>query len=400
VSRPRSLGGASEPGRLLAFSSGGATCLIRGDGSGLRVLAFDVPGQVTWQACGMLPDGRALLLSMAARRDGPGRPFDVYYHQTPTRIWAYDMGPDQLEELATVARMAPFYAPMLALPDGRILMQVIRDRPGQVFNMRLDGSDARPFTGPDEGLPYGFSLHPAGARIAFHLASAKGYQIWTCDVLGKDRVLIASEPGHLYFGPSWSPDGQWLIYQDCHAPSDPGHDWSDLRLSRADGTAHRLLTDDQAMWFAASYGCPGNHGGGSNLPHWTPCGQVIFPRRLPNARTPWQWADQPDTDHFNREFRPEQARGGTQICRLDPASGSCTVLTAPGPSVWDFRAVAALDGTRIAFCRADTGGVPALWMMAADGGDQRLLTRGLADAGVDHPRWLQPDAQPGRRSTR
>jgi len=46
------------------------------------------------------------------------------------------------------------------------------------------------------------------------------------------------------------------------------------------------------------------------------------------------------------------------------------------------------DGRLIAFCRAETGGAPGLWVMRADGSGQRLLTRGLEDRGADHPRWL------------
>ena len=104
---------------------------------------------------------------------------------------------------------------------------------------------------------------------------------------------------------------------------------------------------------------------------------------------PWEYQDQrPDTDHFNREFRPEEARGGTEICRLDPATGAVTVLTSSNPPAWDFRACQSPDGRLIAFCRAETGGVPGLWVMCPDGSDQRLLTRGLDDAGADHPRWL------------
>ncbi len=62
------------------FTSQGKTALMNGDGSGLRYLTFDVPGQATWQPGAFFPDGkRVLILSMEPRRDGPGKPFDEYY---------------------------------------------------------------------------------------------------------------------------------------------------------------------------------------------------------------------------------------------------------------------------------------------------------------------------------
>jgi Tol biopolymer transport system component len=227
--------------------------------------------------------------------------------------------------------------------------------------------------------------------VVYHLASPQGYQIWTSNVDGTDRVRVAAHPDHLYFGPSWSPDGQWLLFQDCLFKSDPGHDWSDICIARPDGSDFRVLTNGQAMWFAATYGDPSNRGGGSNVPAWTPDGQIIFPRRSPGAKVPWEYQEnRPDTDHYNRDFKPDAARGGVQICRLDPGSGRATSLTPEAPSVWDFRASVSDDGKWILFCRAETGGVPGIWMMDADGRHARLLTRGIDDKGADHPRWL-PD---------
>ena len=380
--------GGVEPERLF-FTASGKTCVIDSLGQGFHELEVSAPGQVTWQPAGFLEDGRVLLLSMEARRDGPGRPFDEYYHQTPTHVWAYDLDRKSLQELATRDRLAPFYAPQLVLQGGRILMQVIRTRPGQTFNMRLDGSDAREFTGPDEGLPYGYSLSPDGRRVAFHLASREGYQIWTCDTRGGNRVKVAAQPGHLYFGPSWSPNGQWLVFQDCHAPVDPGHDWSDVCVCRPDGTGFRMLTEGQSLWFAATYGTASHRGGGSNVPVWTQDGHILAPLRIPGSRVPWEYQSQrPDTDHFNRDFKPDQARGGTAIARIDPQTGSIVFLTPRAEGVWDFRCTESPDGHRIAFCRAETGGVPRLWVMDRKGRHSQEIHAGIGTGGLDHPRWL------------
>jgi hypothetical protein len=217
------------------FTSQGKTALVNADGTGLRYFNFDKPGQATWQVGATFPDGRRVIfLSMEPRRDGPGRPFEEYYTQTPTHLWVHDLESGSLEEICAKDRLAPFVTPALLLNDGRILVQVVRNKVGQIFSVRLDGTDPREFTRAGEGLPYGLSLSPDGRRVAFHLASPQGYQVWTSDTDGTNRVRVAARPGHLYFGTSWSPDGRWVLYVDCLPGEDPGHDWADVCIGRHD----------------------------------------------------------------------------------------------------------------------------------------------------------------------
>jgi Tol biopolymer transport system component len=379
----------TKPARFF-FMSQGKTAMMNADGSGLRYFEFDVPNQETWQAGGFFSDGRVLFLSMEARRDGPGRPFGEYYHKTPTHTWIYDLDRDTLEELATRDRLAVFMTPQLLLGDERILMQVVSDSGvAQTYSMNLDGTDARAVTQAGEGMPYGLTGSPDGSRLAFHLAGPSGYQIWTSDVDGGNRKLVAAHEDYLYFGPNWSPDGEWLVFQGCLSHQDPGHDWSDLCIGRPDGSELRMLTSEQALWFGATYGYPGNRSGGSNTPVWTGDGKILVSHRLPDSKVPWEYqADRPDTDHFNRDFKPELARGGTEICRIDPQDGSVERLTRSDPPVWDFRQSESSDGEQMIFCRAETGGVPAVWVADADGENQRMLTKGLDERGADHPRWV------------
>jgi TolB protein len=125
------------------------------------------------------------------------------------------------------------------------------------------------------------------------------------------------------------------------------------------------------------------------MPTWTRDGKILFSRKLPGSKVAWEYQSQrADTDHFNREFKSESARGGTEICRLDPGDGSVTRLTTSEPPVWDFRAAESSDGQQIVFCRAATGGNPSIWVMDKGGHNERLVTRGLEDRGADHPRWL------------
>ncbi|HEY2841434.1 MAG TPA: hypothetical protein VGJ26_19910 [Pirellulales bacterium] len=376
--------------RQFFFTSQGKTALASAAGGDLRWFDFKVPGQATWQPGSSFSDGRRVVfLSMEPRRDGPGKPFEKFYTQTPTHIWIHDLQSGALDEICNKDRIAPFETPALLVSDERILVQVVKDSVGRIVSMNLDGSDARDFTRAGEGLPYGLSLSPDGRRVAYHLASPQGYQVWTCDADGGNRVRVAADPKHLYFGTSWSPDGKSILYVDCHYQTDPGHDWADVCIGRADGSEHRVLTKDQPMWFAASYGDLKTSGGGSNLPAWTHDGKILFPRRAAGAVLPWQYSvGKADVDHFNRDFKPDEARGGTVICRLDPSDGSQTALTPAENNVWDFRSSESPDGRQIIFCRAKTAGAPAIWVMDADGANAREITRGQNDLGADHPRWL------------
>ena len=102
-----------RPSRLL-FTSQGKTGLVNADGSGLRYFHFEKPGQATWQPGAIFSDGRRILfLSMEPRRDGPGRPFDQYYTQTPTHLWVHDLETGSLIEICDKDRLAPFVTPAL-----------------------------------------------------------------------------------------------------------------------------------------------------------------------------------------------------------------------------------------------------------------------------------------------
>ncbi len=195
----------------LLFTSQGKTGIVDADGGKLRYFDFQVPGQATWQPGPVFPDGkRVVFLSMEPRkRDGPGWPFDEFYTQTPTHLWIHDLESGALDEICDKDRLAPFVTPALLLGSDRILVQVVRKKIGQIYSVRLDGSDAREFTRAGEGLPYGLSISPDGRRVAYHLASPQGYQIWTSDVDGSNRTRIAAQPDHLYFGTNWSPG--WTV---------------------------------------------------------------------------------------------------------------------------------------------------------------------------------------------
>ena len=370
--------------RIIFRSQTGKLGIINEDGSGLRYLDFDIPGQVNWGYGPFFSDGRRIIVT--SFEEGRG-----WEGKAVSHIWIYNLVKKTLSEIATKNRPADYHVPCLLMPDEqRIVTNPFIGDEQRVYIMNLDGSDQVEVTKKGEGFTYGVSLSPDGLRFAFHVTNIMPYSIFTIGIDGSNRTLVATHPDHLYFGTSWSVDGEWILYQDCQFKTDPGHDWSDLCIGRADGSEHRVITEGHRQWFAASYGSPDTRGSGSNIPQWSPDGLVVtYTRAKPDSRTAWQWAtDRPDNDHFNRNYRPGEARGGTDICLLNPFTRAITQITDNEPLVWDFRTVWAPEGDRIAFCRAKVGYPSELWVMDADGQNQLFLTRGEEDKGVDHPRFL------------
>ncbi len=126
----------------LLFTSQGKSARINVDGSGQQYFHFSVPNQATWQPGPVFPDGKRLIfLSMEPRRDVPGKTFEEYYTQTPTHLWVHDLATGDLQGICTQGRLAVFVTPALLLGDERLLIQVVRDKVGQIYNVRMDGSD-------------------------------------------------------------------------------------------------------------------------------------------------------------------------------------------------------------------------------------------------------------------
>ncbi len=357
------------------------------DGEDEQPLRYGVAGIHRWQPGPPLHDGRRMI--MIGWEDGKIHLGGVRSHQ-----FLCDLTTGTMErEILTTNRLAPHYAPVAVMPgDERLLVNVILKGDSLLYDVKLDGSDARPAPTPKPGFSYGFSLSADGRWLAYHTTgpNRRPYRIYTQQIDGSQQQCIAEKAGHLYFGPVWSPDGQWLLYADCIPATDPGHDWADLVVSKPDGSEHRGVTTGQALWFASSYGVAGNHGSGSIIPEWSSDGRsILVNRRIPGSKVPWEFQpNRPDTDHFNRDFKPEAARGGTHICLIDPRSGRVRELTPAREGLWEWGPHFTPDGKRIVFHRAAAGELPSIWVMNANGSGQRRVTRGTDNQGAIFSRWM------------
>lgn len=354
----------------LFFASDQRLGAIRPDGTGECYPLFSLPQQRQWRLGEVSGEGREL--ELAAPDTG--------------KTYRYDVVTRQLTETSR--------AQGLPLPGGTRWLQVSNEH--NTFSLYTTDADGggREEVYSTTGLAYCATLSPEGQRLAYHITNnpaRPGYEICVVDLVRRQHRVIASDHRYLHFGPTWSPDGAWLLYQRCEHQQDPGHDRSDLFISRPDGSEHRQLTRGQSHWFAAAVGTPERHSSGSNMPVWSPDGRhFTCALLLPDSRTAWPWAvGRPDTDHFNRDYHPELARGGTQICQVDIATGRITPLSADDPPTWHFRLAWSPDGKQLAHMRADVGTLPELWIRDADGGNPRRLTSGLEARGADHPRWVR-----------
>jgi TolB protein len=261
-----------------------------------------------------------------------------------------------------------------------------------LIESNLDGSEPETKL-TKEGYGYCVAICPDEIHAAYHITGTPGhnsYEIYVLNLLTGEEDLLASDPDHLNFGPEWSPDGEWVLYQRCAFRQDPGHERSDLRITSRDASEHRMLTSGRTHWFATSYGSPETRGGGSNMPRWSPDGRfVTFTRLLPGSRTAWNYrAGLPDRDHFNRDYMPEEARGGTEICTIDPKTMEVAALTLDDPPIWNWRTEWSPDSKQMLISRASVGNPSEVWLMDVRDGSMQFITRGYRSMGADFARFV------------
>jgi Tol biopolymer transport system component len=229
-------------------------------------------------------------------------------------------------------------------PDGS-LIAFTRPGPenGDLFVMNRDGSGTRRLTG-GKTLDMFADWSPDGTQIAYSalrlgMSRIPGEGIWILDVsTGKRRHLSHGANDQ---GAQWSPDGSEVLFYGLR-----GGDYDVLLADASEGTVQRLTQDRRNDLF----------------PVWDADGNSVVVTRTV------------ERDRYRRH-----------LFRLDLATGTETRLTPRHSS--DESGVVSPDGTLIAFLRCP-GTTCGLWVMNADGTDQRKLFGGGVEAGP--PVW-SPD---------
>lgn len=154
----------------------------------------------------------------------------------------------------------PVWSPdarMIAFTSGRALERghdvfALEPETGSVTPVVRDGSRTQPVFVRDQ------VFSPTGDRLAFtELVSARGtaaivvVDVQTGEVLARSDAQPAEGAASVDEQPSWSPDGEWLVFARSHAGR------SDIARMRADGSAlERLTAGDGVHWLPRWVGGP------------------------------------------------------------------------------------------------------------------------------------------------
>jgi Tol biopolymer transport system component len=291
----------------------------------------------------------------------------------------------------------------------RIMFASDRGGTFDLYSMNEDGTDTRLVVdGPmDEMHP---DISPDGERIAFVRSvgvdrpqpngsggcCGPSVDLFVANIDGSGITPLMPHPVIDDYRPDWSPDGTRIAFSRGNLAVAV----SNIFTVKPDGSELEQVTD----------GILGN-----NVASWSPNGtQLVFvSTRAGTPLAPGLWitdakgenqhaltAAPPGVFHTSPQWAPTgdlivfgstQDGGASELYTIRPDGSELTRLTTN--TVSDSYATWSPDGTRIAW-----SGNGAIWVMNADGSDQRQISDGLSDTfPVYHPRVPRRDAPHGRQ---
>lgn len=219
------------------------------------------------------------------------------------------------------------------------------------FVMDSDGRNKRSLSSGREGFTYGCNVSPDGRRIAYH----KDYLVYVADQDGANPRRVDEIAEHTFqFVPTWSPDGQWLLFlagthYDCHP-----------HVVRADGSGlRRLASRGGYSGVMQPLQHPDFHSASSDVPVWSPDSQWVY--------------------------YTAQVGAAVELMRVSIA-GRVEQLTVSRPGVAHYHPKVSPDGRLVVF-GSTRAGAGAQYVAEADGRNLRAITRPTPGRVQLHAHW-------------
>ncbi len=335
-------------------------CAVRADGTDRRILAAALTKKPnTWtQFAGWSPDGRTAIIG--SHWESPENAAWEREHKTfrMTQGWLsdcclLDMTTGKIANPTAVERVGDYNSGLFFLPAGKGFgFTPLIKGVSKPYTMDPDGKNKRDVSGSGAGFAYGYSASPDGRRIAYH----ENYQIYVSDADGKNKAKIETRRP-FNFAPSWSPDGEWLLFvsgehYDCHP-----------HIAKKDGTGLKKIADRGGYrGVVERLKHPDFHSESSDIPVWSADGRGIY--------------------------YTAKIDGSIELMRAD-REGKTERLTESKPGVRHYHPSVSPDGKWILF-GSDGSGTMQLYVAGADGGKPRAITDVPVGSCAMHGHWQPP----------
>lgn len=232
-----------------------------------------------------------------------------------------------------------------------------------------------------------------GRHLAFTSCTGTDCDVHIAAADGSGQTNITNNEGQADRWPAWSPDGRWLVFSSQNFDGT-----SSISVIRRDGTGRRQLLDDtfanqepvwspNGRWIAFA----SNRGGSFDLWRMDPRGGSL--EQLTTTRAVQE--ENPDWSPDGSRIVYDACESPTYPCpgfhpnyEIHVLAGDGTVERLTNARGIDHNPAWSPDGSTIVF-RSDRIGFTALWLMNADGTNERILTPRQFNGGVD-PAW-QPN---------
>ena len=250
--------------------------VMNADGTGAREMAAELITEPdAWtQFAGWSPDGKTAIVvrGWQSPENAAVEEERQQFHFTKDGwlldSYLVDIATGTAQNVTSVDRVSFYNGGLFFWPGDatKLGFTALIDGNSHPFRMDLDGHNKTDLTSGASQFTYGFTSSRDGRRIAYH----KDYQIYLADADGSNATQIAT--GNPFnFGPTWSPDGQWVLFvsgehYNCHP-----------HIVRSDGTELKKLADRNGYRGVTEFlDVPDFHGGSSDTPVWSMDSESIF----------------------------------------------------------------------------------------------------------------------------